>query len=164
LIKKNSNELVTECPCVEITGLWGRKQNITTEFGIKTSEQGGSEREPKYKESNSVANPPPPPPPPKKKKTKQQTKKKKKKTHVHPPPPPTLSKQKQRQTPQPKKKKIPCVDVITVHKCKRHTVFATLAPKSILYNFNNHINENKESGKTFETLRTQCQSSSNRGI
>lgn len=135
LIKKNSNELVTKCPCVEITGLWGRKQNITTEFGIKTSEQGGSEREPKYKESTSVA----------------------------PPPPNSLS-TKTKTNPPTKKRKIPCVDVITVHKCKRHTVFATLAPKSILYNFNNHINENKESGKTFETLRTQCQSSSNRGI
>jgi len=134
LIKKNSNELVTECPCVEITGLWGRKQNITTEFGIKTSEQGGSER------------------------TKIQRK------YLSCTPPPNSLSTKTKTNPPTKKRKIPCVDVITVHKCKRHTVFATLAPKSILYNFNNHINENKESGKTFETLHTQCQSSSNRGI
>lgn len=56
--------------------------------------------------------------------------------------------------------------------CKRHTVFATLTPKTILYNFNSliaeqtmatsihnsrkrQIIENKESGKMFETLHTQ---------
>lgn len=55
---------------------------------------------------------------------------------------------------------------------KRHTVFATLTPKTILYNFNSliaeqtmatsihnsrkrQIIENKESGKMFETLHTQ---------
>lgn len=62
------------------------------------------------------------------------------------------------------KNKYPFPNVITVHKCTRHTVFATLAPKTILYNFNNSIIENKESGKTFKTLPTQCQSSLNRVI
>ena len=78
-----------------------------------------------------------------------------------PPPPP----------PPPAKKTL--ADVMTVHKRKRHTVFAALAPKTILYNLtiwlnfvNNNgsfynsrkrqITEDKESGKTYETLCTQC--------